>query len=36
MTAAHALAALLAVLPLRRPYAACLAARTERVIAGEP
>lgn len=33
MTAAHALAALLAVLPLRRPYAACLAARTERVIA---
>ena len=33
MTAAHALALLLAVLPTRRPYAACLAARTPRVIA---
>lgn len=33
MTAAQALAALLAVLPARRPYAACLTARTERVIA---
>lgn len=35
MTAAqaHALALLLAVLPARRPYAACLTARTERVIA---
>ena len=33
MNAARALAALLAVLPARRPYAACLTARTERVIA---
>ena len=33
MTAAQALAALLAVLPARRPYRACLTARTPRVIA---
>lgn len=33
MTAAQALAALLAVLPVRRPYRACLSARTPRVIA---
>ena len=33
MNAARALAALLAVLPARRPYAACLTARTPRVIA---
>ena len=33
MTAAQALAALLAVLPVARPYRACLTARTERVIA---
>lgn len=33
MTAAQALAALLAVLPARRPYRACLTARAPRVIA---
>ena len=33
MNAARALAALLAVLPARRPYATCLTARTSRVIA---
>lgn len=33
MTAAEALALLLALLPARRPYAACLAARTARVTA---
>lgn len=33
MNAARALAALLAVLPARRPYAACLTARAARVIA---
>lgn len=33
MTAAQALALLLALLPARRPYAACLAARAERVVA---
>lgn len=33
MTAAQALAALLLVLPLRRPYAPCLAARAARVVA---
>lgn len=33
MTAAQALAALLAVLPTRRPYAACLDARRAQVVA---
>lgn len=33
MNAARALAALLAVLPARRPYSACLTARAPRVIA---
>ena len=33
MTAAQALALLLAALPVRRPYAACLTARAPRVIA---
>lgn len=33
MTAAQALAALLSVLPVRRPHAACITARTSRIVA---